>query len=201
MIAPGLFAGLILYAVVTSITPGPNNMMLLASGVNFGLARSVPHILGISVGFGVMVALVGGGLMAVFDAFPVIHDILRWGGAAYLVYLAWRIAHAAPPEPGEAATTKRPMSFLAAAAFQWLNPKAWIMAIGAITTYLPPQATALAVVTLATILAVVNTPCVVVWAAFGVGLRRFLRKPSQVRAFNVTMAALLVLSLYPILTH
>jgi threonine/homoserine/homoserine lactone efflux protein len=201
VIAPGLFAGLILYAVVTSITPGPNNMMLLASGVNFGLARSVPHILGISVGFGVMVALVGGGLMAVFDAFPVIHDILRWGGAAYLVYLAWRIAQSAPPEPGEAATTKRPMSFLAAAAFQWLNPKAWIMAIGAITTYLPPQATALAVVTLATILAVVNTPCVVVWAAFGVGLRRFLRQPSQVRIFNVTMAVLLVLSLYPILMH
>ncbi len=201
MIAPGLFAGLVVYAFVTSITPGPNNMMLLASGVNFGLARSVPHILGISIGYGVMVILVGTGLMAVFDAFPVVHEILRWGGAAYLVYLAWRIAHSAPPESGDRDTGKRPMSFLSAAAFQWLNPKAWIMAIGAITTYLPPQATALAVVALGTILAVVNTPCVIVWAAFGVGLRRFLRKPSQVRAFNVTMAALLVLSLYPILTH
>ena len=198
MIAPGLWAGLVLYAVVTSITPGPNNMMLLASGVNFGLARSVPHILGISVGFGVMVALVGAGLATVFDAYPFIHEILRWGGAAYLVSLAWRIARSAPPEPGEA-TTNRPMGFLAAAAFQWLNPKAWIMALGAITTYLPPQATALAVITLATVLAVVNTPCVVVWAAFGVGLRRFLRKPSHIRIFNGTMAALLVLSLYPIL--
>lgn len=201
MIAPGLFAGLVVYAFVTSITPGPNNMMLLASGVNFGLARSVPHILGISIGYGVMVALVGTGLMAVFDAFPVLHDILRWGGAAYLVYLAWRIAHSAPPQAGEQRTGRRPMSFLAAAAFQWLNPKAWIMAVGAITTYLPPQATALAVVALASVLAIVNTPCVFVWAAFGVGLRRFLTKPSQVRVFNIAMAALLVLSLYPILAH
>ena len=201
MIAPGLWAGLVAYAFVTSITPGPNNMMLLASGVNFGLARSVPHIFGISIGFGVMVALVGAGLMAVFDAYPVIHDVLRWVGAAYLVYLAWRIAFAPPPEGGVRQTDKRPMSFLGAAAFQWLNPKAWIMALGAITTYVPPQATFTAVVVLATVLAVVNTPCVFVWAAFGVGLRRLLTKPSHFRVFNVTMAVPLVLSLYPILTH
>ena len=201
MIAPELLAGLVLYAVVTSITPGPNNMMVLASGVNFGLARTVPHILGISIGFGVMVALVGGGLTAVFEAYPAIHGVLRWGGAAYLVHLAWRIAHAAPPGPSDAGTTKRPMSFLAAGAFQWLNPKAWIMAIGAITTYLPPQTTALAVVTLAVILALVNTPCVLMWAVFGVGLRRLLTTRSHIRAFNVTMALLLVLSLYPLLTH
>jgi threonine/homoserine/homoserine lactone efflux protein len=196
-----MFAGLVAYAFVTSITPGPNNMMLVASGVNFGLTRSVPHILGISVGFGVMVALVGMGLATLFDAYPVIHDILRWVGAAYLIGLAWRIARSPPPGHGQAREAGRPMSFLAAAAFQWLNPKAWIMALGAITTYLPQQATGVAVVLLATILAVVNTPCVFVWAAFGVGLRRLLTKPSHVRVFNVAMAALLVLSLYPILMH
>lgn len=201
MIAPGLLAGLVAYAFVASITPGPNNMMLLASGVNFGLVRSVPHVLGISIGFGVMVVLVGLGFAALFEAYPFIHDGLRWVGGAYLIHLAWRIANAAPPLKGEGQRTRQPMSFLAAAAFQWLNPKAWIMALGAIATYLPQQPTVMAVVLLAAILMIVNAPCVFVWAAFGQGLRRLLTKPWRVRAFNVTMAALLVLSLYPLLTH
>ena len=200
MIASEMLIGLVLYAFVTSITPGPNNMMLLASGVNFGLARSVPHILGISIGFAVMVLIVGAGLNAVFETYPAIHRVLRWVGAGYLIYLAWKIATSAMPESDER-TNKRPMEFLAAAAFQWVNPKAWIMALGAITTYLPQERTIAAVASLALIFAAVNAPCVSVWAAFGVGLRRFLTKPSHVHVFNIAMAMLLVLSLYPIITH
>ncbi|PWC80359.1 lysine transporter LysE [Azospirillum sp. TSH100] len=195
---PEMLAGFMLYALVTSITPGPNNMMVLASGVNFGLTRSVPHIVGISIGFSIMVVLVGAGLSAVFDTYPVIHDILRCVGAVYLVHLAWRIATSSPLGRADDRTAQRPMGFLAAAAFQWVNPKAWIMALGAITTYLPQQTSIMGVAVLALIFAVVNAPCVGIWAIFGVGLRRLLTKPSYVGAFNITMAALLVLSLYPI---
>jgi len=197
MIASGALVGLTLYAFVTSITPGPNNMMLLASGVNFGFARTVPHVLGISIGFGLMVLIVGAGLGALFEKYPMFHSALRWVGATYLLYLAWRIATSAIPKGGKR-TTGHPLGFLAAAAFQWVNPKTWIMALGAITTYLPQAPTIAAIATLAIIFAVVNAPCVAAWAAFGVGLRRFLTKPSRVHVFNVSMAVLLVLSLYPI---
>ena len=200
MIETGLFAGLALYALVTSITPGPNNMMLLASGANFGFVRSIPHMLGINFGFAFMVVLVGAGLGAVFETYPVIHTVLRWIGAAYLLYLSWQIANSAPSQPGESQTGRRPLSFLAAAAFQWVNPKAWIMALGAISTYLPQQATIMAVAVLAIIFAAVNAPCIGMWAAFGVGLRRVLTNPSHLRLFNITMASLLVLSLVPIVT-
>ena len=199
MVDTGTLIALVLYAFVTSITPGPNNMMLLASGVNFGLARSVPHIVGISIGFAVMVVIVGAGLSAIFETYPAIHSVLRWVGAAYLVYLAWKIATSAGPENSDASSA-RPMGFLGAAAFQWVNPKAWIMALGAITTYLPQAPTMLSVLVLAVIFAVVNAPCVGVWALFGAGLSRFLTKPSHFRVFNIAMAVLLLLSLYPIIS-
>lgn len=187
----------VIYALVTSITPGPNNMMLLASGVNFGLTRSIPHMLGISLGFGLMVLIVGAGLGAVFEAYPQVHTILRWVGAAYLLYLAWRIANSSTPDTS-GSSSGRPLSFLSAAAFQWVNPKAWIMALGAIATYLPPHPSFGAVAALAIVFAAVNAPCVGVWAAFGVGLRRFITDDRHVKVFNVTMALLLVGSLYPI---
>lgn len=193
--------GLILYALVTSITPGPNNMMVMASGVNFGFSRSVPHILGIGIGFSVMVVLVGAGLGVMFEKHPAIYDVLRWVGTAYLLHLAWRIARAAPLAEGDDPGEARPMGFLAAAAFQWVNPKAWIMALGALTAYLPPQASTAGLLVLAVVFMVVNVPCVGAWAVFGVGLRRFLTKPSQMRVFNSGMALLLVLSLYPMVTQ
>lgn len=140
MIVSEMLAGLVLYAFVTSITPGPNNMMLMASGVNFGFMRSIPHILGISIGFALMVMLVGAGFNVVFETYPSIHTILRWVGALYLLRLAWQIANSSPHERDKDQAEKQPMSFLAAAAFQWVNPKAWIMALGAMTTYLPQQA-------------------------------------------------------------
>lgn len=186
-----------LYTIVTSITPGPNNMMVLASGVNFGVRRTLPHILGISMGFAAMIVVVGMGLGTVFELYPVLNTALRWVGTAYLVYLAYKIARSdAPDKPDRAAG--KPLGFLGAAAFQWVNPKAWVMALGAVAAYLPAHPSLAPVAAIALLMAVINAPCVGIWAAFGVGLRRFLTKPAQLRVFNVTMAALLVASLYPI---
>ena len=128
-----ILIGLTGFAFVSSITPGPNNLMLMASGANFGFWRSIPHMLGILLGFTLMVFLVGLGLAQVFDAYPVLHDVLKVVSVVYMGWLAWKIANAAPPKKGEAAGT--PMTFLQAAAFQWVNPKAWAMALTAVTVY------------------------------------------------------------------
>lgn len=191
-------AALAAYAFVTSITPGPNNLMLLASGTNFGLRRTLPHLLGISLGFGVMVFGVGLGLTGLFLAFPPLYLAMKVVGAAYLVWLAWRIATAAAPT-GES-KRRRPMSFLGAAAFQWVNPKAWIMAVGAISNYAPAEAGASSLAVIALVYALVNAPSVAVWAAFGAALRNWLTHPRRLRIFNIAMAILLLASLYPILT-
>ena len=193
-----LLLGFALFALVTSITPGPNNTMLLASGVNFGFNRTIPHMLGITCGFFVLVVAVGFGLGAVFQNYPLLYTVLRYVGAAYLLYLAWKIAHSGPvgdSVEGEA----RPISYLGAAAFQWVNPKAWIMAIGAISTYTPMQDYFINVVVIAAVFAIINLPSVGVWAACGTLLRNVLREPRWLRVFNWGMAALLVISLYPLL--
>jgi len=190
-----LFA-LILFAFASSITPGPNNIMLLAAGANFGLRRTVPHMLGISIGHGVMVALVGLGLLGLFEALPWLKRALMVASAAYLLWLAWKIANAAPP--GEGSAKGRPFSFLQAAGFQWVNPKAWYMAIYAQTNFTADTGPWGAVV-VAVIFAAINLPSVTVWAAMGTQLRRWLDGPGRLRAFNITMALLLVASLYPML--
>lgn len=131
---PDILLALVTFAFVTSITPGPNNLMLLASGLNFGVRRTVPHMLGIGIGFTAMVLAVGLGLSGVFRAAPLLYGALKWVGAAYMLWLAWRIAHSGPVGAG-AEARGQPMSFLAAAAFQWVNPKAWVMAVTANATY------------------------------------------------------------------
>ena len=194
-----LFLALLGFAFVTSVTPGPNNMMLLASGVNFGLRRTVPHMLGISVGHSVMVFLVGLGVAGVFLAHPLALVALKLGAVAYMLWLAWKIAHATngPGAPRGGKAAGRPMTFLQAAAFQWVNPKAWAMALGAVAAYVPePSVGAYAAV--AVVFAAVNLPSVSVWAAAGQGLRRWLDHPARLRAFNWAMAGLLVLSLIPV---
>lgn len=193
---PQLLSSFVLFAFVTSITPGPNNIMLTASGLSFGFRRTVPHMVGIAVGFTVMVAAVGLGLGAAFAAWPLLYEVLKYGGAAYLLYLAWKIARSGPIASGREAG--RPMTFLEAAAFQWVNPKAWVMAVGVVATY-TPQAGFFANLVLATVVCgIVNLPSVGIWVAFGTALRRLLHKAWAVRAFNVTMALLLVASLYPV---
>lgn len=190
------FAG---FAFVSSITPGPNNAMLLASGVNYGFRRTVPHIAGISLGCVAMLVLVGLGLGKVFEAVPLIYGVLRYAGAAYLLWLAWSIARAGPMAGREAGG--RPMTFWQAAAFQWVNPKAWIMVVGAVTTYAPRDAFAQNVAVLAVLLGLVNLPSICVWAGCGTALRPFLSHPGRVRVFNGAMALLLALSLLPVLTR
>ncbi|TFF39500.1 LysE family translocator [Pseudomonas sp. RIT623] len=193
-----LLSAFVLFAFVSSITPGPNNTMLLASGVNFGVRRSIPHALGISVGFMVMVLAVGLGLGEVFKLWPALYTVLRYAGAAYLLYLAWKIATSGPLS-GDAKGTRKPLGFWGAAAFQWVNPKAWVMAVGAITTYTPAQGYVFNVVVIAVVFALVNLPSVGVWVMFGSALRNLLRNPRAVVLFNVVMAVLLVISLYPLL--
>ncbi len=192
-----LLIALLGFAFVTSVTPGPNNMMLLASGVNFGFRRTLPHMLGISAGHSLMVFLVGMGVAGVFKAWPVSLTLLKVASVGYMLWLAWKIAQAGAPGEGRARAV--PMSFLQAAAFQWVNPKAWAMALGAVTAYVavPSAAAYLAV---AGVFAAVNLPSVSLWAAMGQGLRRWLDHPARLRAFNWTMAGLLVLSLWPVVT-
>lgn len=196
---PDLLLAFVLFAFATAGTPGPNNMMLLASGANFGFRRTILHILGISAGLGVMVVAMGWGLSGVFRTFPILHEILKWLGAAYMLWLAWKIATATGINDKSA--TGQPMTFLEAAAFQWLNPKAWAMALGAATTYTPEGSGSLTVLVLAGTFMLVGAPCSAAWAGFGQGLRRFLDRPAILRAFNVTMAVLLVASLYPLMTQ
>lgn len=195
-----LLLALIGFAFVSSITPGPNNMMLLASGVNYGFRRTIPHMLGIGIGFTLMVALIGFGLGEVFSRVPLIYTVLKYLGAAYMLYLAYKIANAAPLSEGDAVQGK-PMTFFEAAAFQWVNPKAWVMAITAIATYTQPQNYTASVLLVSLAFGMVNLPCVSSWAAFGVAMRRFLTEPRAVRLFNITMALLLVASLWPIIAE
>lgn len=187
-----------LFAFVTSVTPGPNNMMLLASGVNFGFNRTVPHMLGISCGFFSLVLAVGLGLGAAFQAYPLLYTVLRYVGAAYLLYLAWKIATSGPASDASGHESK-PQTFMQAALFQWVNPKAWVMAVGAISTYTPLQGYFTNVLIISAVFALINLPSVCVWAGFGSLLRNALRDPFWLRVFNGVMAVLLVVSLYPML--
>ena len=192
---PALLPALLGFAFVSSITPGPNNLMLLASGANFGFRRSLPHMFGIAAGHSFMVVVVGLGLMGLFEAVPLLHDLLTIVSVAYLLWLAWRIATAVPKD-GEA--RGRPLTFWEAAAFQWVNPKAWYMAVFAITLYAGDATWG--VLAVAGVFALTNLPSISVWAAVGVEVRRLLGSPARLRAFNWTMAALLVLSLWPVVS-
>ncbi len=195
---PALLVAFAGFAFVSSITPGPNNTMLLASGVNYGFRRTLPHIAGISLGCMVMLLLVGLGLGQVFAAVPQLYDVLRYAGAAYLLWLAWKIATAGMMTD-QGTGGGRPLTFWQAAAFQWVNPKAWILVVGAVSTYAPREDFGRNVVVLAVLLGLVNAPSICVWAGFGTALRPFLSHPRRVRVFNVAMALLLLLSLLPML--
>ncbi len=191
-----ILMALIAFAFVSSITPGPNNLMLMASGANFGFRRTIPHMLGIGLGFTFMVLLVGAGLVQVFDRYPISHTVLKVLSVLYLLYLAWKIAHAAPAKGADTAGT--PMTFLQAAAFQWVNPKAWAMALTATAAYAPEQSLN-AILLVALVFGAINLPSVSTWTVLGQQMARILTNPHRLLVFNWTMAALLVASLYPVL--
>jgi threonine/homoserine/homoserine lactone efflux protein len=190
--------GLVAFALVTSITPGPNNLMLMASGANFGVRRTLPHACGVALGFVVMAIAMGAGLHRLFVLWPQAQWALKAAAVVYMLWLAWKIAHAAAP--GEAQAKARPMTFWQAMAFQWVNPKAWSMAVTATTVYVA-DGSLQAVVLASVIFGLVNLPSVGLWAVAGQTMRRWLTNPTRLRAFNGTMAALLIASLWPILTH
>jgi threonine/homoserine/homoserine lactone efflux protein len=193
-----LFGGLLTFAISSSITPGPNNMMLTSSGATFGLRRSMPHMLGVAMGFPAMAAAVGLGLSQTLAAYPQIHLILKYVGAAYLLYLAYKVARSARPEPGEVVAT--PLTWTQAALFQWVNPKAWMMVLSAIPLYTTidgsPTRDALA---LAAVFAMVSLPACLLWTSFGNLVGHWLKTDRSLRIFNLIMALLLVLSVIPML--
>jgi threonine/homoserine/homoserine lactone efflux protein len=190
-----LFA-FVVFAAVMFFTPGPNNIMVLSSGLTYGFRRTMPHILGITFGFAFMVGAVGLGFGTVFLAFPVLQTILKYAGAAYLIYLAAAIAMSGPPKPGEA--SRGPMTFWGAALFQWVNVKGWVMVIGTITAYAAIAAFPwnIAIQTgLSLLMGIISTS---IWTLFGSALRPVLTSSTAVRIFNVVMAILLLASLYPV---
>ena len=191
-----LFSALFTFALVTVITPGPNNLMLMASGANFGFRRTMPHMLGIGIGFPAMIFLVGVGVMRVFDIWPVSYTILKVLSVLYLLYLAWRIANAAPPKDAE--TQGKPLTFLQSAAFQWVNPKAWSMALSAITLYASGRDLA-AVMWVAGVYVSVSFLSTTGWTLLGQQMQRLLRSHRHLRLFNGAMAVLLVATLIPVL--
>ncbi len=189
---------LAVYAFVTSITPGPSNLMLLSSGANFGFARTVPQILGITIGFKLLLLGVGLGLGAVLTAFPSLHIVLKLAGGAYLLYLAWRIgtSRSLGAESGAGA---RPLTFIESAAFQWINPKAWVVAMTTMAIYTSPETPFVSVLLVSLAFSLVNLPSVSTWAGFGVALRGFLADPARLKWFNIAMGVLLAATLWPLL--
>ncbi len=206
---PELLISLATFSLVSSITPGPNNLMLMASGANFGVLRSIPHLSGVAIGFVIMTLIVGAGLAQVFDRYPVSYNLLKVISIVYLLFLAWKIANAAPVKIGGLAeqsdqtqTTRGkgiPISFLQAVLFQWVNPKAWAMALTALSVYNPSRSLT-GVVLVATVFGLINLPCVSSWLILGQQISRLLHNNQRLRLFNWTMALLLVLSLLPVLS-
>lgn len=196
-IMPELILPLLLFSISMTITPGPNNVMVTASGVNFGYKKTLPHILGITFGFPVMIVLIGLGLGSIFKSFPVIHHILKYIGATYLLYLAWKIAtFSSANNNGD---RNKPFTFWQAVIFQWVNPKAWVIAVGAIATFTSVgRDVFLEVLLIAFVFCIICFPCVSLWAFLGTNIKRLLTTDYYRKIFNISMACLLVLSLLPV---
>ncbi len=192
-----LLIAFIMFATVMFFTPGPNNIMLLSSGLTYGFRPTIPHIIGITIGFAFMVGAVGLGLGTIFIAYPVLQTILKYAGAAYLVYLAWHIGMAAPPS-AEQDNRRGPMTFWGAAMFQWVNAKGWVMVIGTITAYAAIAAFPLNIAIQVGISLILGALSCSAWAPFGTALRPVLTSPRAIRVFNIVMALLLLASLYPV---
>jgi threonine/homoserine/homoserine lactone efflux protein len=185
------------FVVVQTFTPGPNNLMCLVSGANFGLRRTVPHIAGIAAGFPIMIVATGFGLGYLFDAWPILHDVLKYVAFTYLLWLAWRIANAGRPKTDNGAGA-RPLTFVEAAAFQWVNPKAWAIVFAAMALYTTAAGNKVFEIGLIAVLfGLVCFPNGVVWTLFGRAIAGFLDNDTHRRWFNIGMAVLLVVSVLP----
>jgi threonine/homoserine/homoserine lactone efflux protein len=194
-----LFIAFVVFATVMFFTPGPNNVMLLSSGLTYGFRRTLPHVAGITVGFAFMIGAVGLGLGTVFIAWPVLRTVLKYAGIAYLIYLAAAIAMSGPASSTQD-NARGPMTFWGAAMFQWINVKGWVMVIGSITAYAAIAGFPWNIVIQVTLSLLLGVLSCSAWALFGSALRPVLTRPAAVRAFNIVMAALLLASLYPVLS-
>lgn len=193
-----LYLAFMLYAFVTSITPGPNNLLALSSGVNFGLKRTTPLVLGICFGFSLMFVVIALGMNQLFVRYPVIIPVLKIGGSLYILYLAYLIAQAGDIENNESAGLK-PLGFWKGAIYQWINPKGWIVLIGAVTAYINDATPPVEIVLIGLLYGTVGVPCVMMWAVIGGKLSQFLSRGNRMKVFNRCMGILLALSLIPIL--
>ncbi len=193
-----LFLSLLTFAFVSAMTPGPNNTMLMASGVNFGFERTRPHILGVVIGFTIMILAVGLGVGRVFALYPPLYAVLRVVSVGYLLWLAWRIGTAGATNPivGEEA---QPMTFLEAALFQWVNPKGWMVCLSVAANYVSPNDLAADIAILSAVFLIISIISASTWALFGTSLRPFLQDVKSMRVFNGIMAVALVLSLVPVI--
>ncbi len=189
------YVSLCIFTFVAGITPGPNNMMLMTSGLNHGIRKSIPHYLGICIGFPVMVAAIGFGMGAVFSKYPSIYLYLKISGITYLIYLAWKIANAGSQHAAQ--QTKEPFSFIQAAAFQWLNPKAWAIGIGALAAFTTKENFTISVLAVIFVYLMMGFICMGLWLKIGQSLKGILYTRTRVQFFNVTMAVLLVISVVP----
>jgi threonine/homoserine/homoserine lactone efflux protein len=189
-------AALLLFCAATLFTPGPNNLMLMASGANFGLRRTLPHLAGVAYGFPLMILLVGLGVMELFERWPTSYAILKGASILYILWLAWKIAGAAPS--AEVRTEARPLTFLQAAGFQWVNPKAWSMALGAITLYAAGRDLP-SILWIVGTFAALGTLSALTWVTLGKAVRQLLAETRRLRWFNRVMAILLLASMLPVL--
>jgi threonine/homoserine/homoserine lactone efflux protein len=193
-----LYLAIFLFALSAGITPGPNNIMLMSSGMNFGIKRSLPHVAGVCIGFTLMVILVGLGFSVIFERFPILHEVIKVLGLVYLLYLSWLIANAAPSELDN--EKSKPFSFIQAALFQWINPKAWVMATGAISAFTSLNSDihwqVLLIASFFFIAAIISSTS---WLVFGKSLKRLLKNIKQQKIFNISMALLLVASMVPVM--
>ncbi len=198
MMTHELLLALAAFAAVSTITPGPNNLMLMTSGINFGFARTVPHMLGVGVGFVLMIILVGLGIFQLLDALPGAQSAIRILSVLYLLYMAWMIATAKPALNGTSESSAKPFSFLQAAFFQWVNPKAWATALTAVSAYIPKAHPVTGLLIVALVFGSITLPTVMSWTMMGAKMRGFLSDPKKLRAFNISAALILVATLYPV---
>ncbi len=179
------------FAIASTGTPGPNNIMVMASGANFGYWRTIPHMLGIALGFSGMVVALGLGFSQLFAVYPQVHEILKWLGTAYLLFLAWKIGTATKPEDAQAKSA--PLTFVQAALFQWVNPKAWMVGIAGLTAFTSNEGNyELQTLIIAGVFLAVSFPLSSFWCSFGTVIGRFLTSPRSLRLFNGAMASLIV---------
>lgn len=196
---PEIFGALVALSIATLFTPGPNNTLLATSGANFGFRRTMPHLVGVAAGFPLMVLIVGILLAGLFQTSAILREGLRWGGALLLLYIAWKVAHAGSAGSGGRAV--RPMTLGQAAAFQWINPKAWSMAVAATSQFIRPDAPYLTAGIVSATFLILGFISAALWTLGGQAIARWLTSERRLRVFNLTMAALIVLSVFSLVRH